>query len=112
MRLLLDQNLSVRLLAAVANRFPRSQHVAEVGLARATDAEVWDYARSEALTIVSKDGDFHHLSLLRGPPPKVIWLRAGNCTTAEVALILLRNASEIEQFIAEPTDALLLLRAR
>ena len=32
--------------------------------------------------IVSKDSGFSESSALLGSPPKVIWLRVGNCTTA------------------------------
>ena len=75
MKLLFDQNVSPRLVADLSDMYPGSVHVRDVGLARANDAAIWSYARDHGLTIVSKDSDFHQVSFLRGPPPKVIWIR-------------------------------------
>ena len=84
MKFLFDENLSPRLVAGLSDVFPASVHVRDVGLARATDAAIWRYARGHDLAIVSKDSDFHQVSFLRGAPPKVIWIRRGNCTTADI----------------------------
>jgi predicted nuclease of predicted toxin-antitoxin system len=59
---------------------------------------VWQLARERDCILVTKDEDFHRLSVLRGAPPKVIWLRLGKCTTDEVARLLLRHSIDIEQF--------------
>lgn len=72
MNLLFDQNLSPRLVASLADAFPNSAHVRDVGLGRADDESVWRYAAENSLTIVSKDSDFHQLSFLRGHPPKIV----------------------------------------
>jgi len=55
-----------------------------LGLDRADDDAVWAYARVNGYTIVNKDVDFSDLSVARGFPPKVIWLRVGNCTTSHI----------------------------
>jgi predicted nuclease of predicted toxin-antitoxin system len=41
--------------------------------------------------------------VLRGAPPKVIWLRIGNCTTDEVAQLLRQHLGDIRRF-AEDTE--------
>lgn len=64
MKLLLDQNLAPRLVAALATLYPDSTHVREVGLATADDNVVWRYAADQGFTIVSKDADFHERSFL------------------------------------------------
>lgn len=84
MKLLFDQNLASRLVILLVDLYPKSQHVRDVGLARADDISVWDYAKQNAMTIVSKDGDFHQRSFVYGQPPKVIWIRRGNCSTATI----------------------------
>ena len=84
MKLLFDQNLSPRLGARLATVFPQSSHVFWVGLDKSPDQAVWDYARDNQFLLVTKDADFSELSTLYGFPPKVIWLRLGNCTTAQV----------------------------
>lgn len=86
MRLLFDQNLSRRLAAVLADEFPDSQHVVDLSLDTATDVEVWEFARQNGYTIASKDSDFRQLALLHGPPPKVVWIRTGNVTTATTGL--------------------------
>ena len=78
MRLLFDQNLSPRLPDLLADIYPESVHVRNVGLRDADDLTIWDYAALHGYTIVSKDSDFQQRSLLSGAPPKFIWLRVGN----------------------------------
>lgn len=72
MKLLFDQNLSWRLPQTLADLFPDSRHIREIGLKESGDINIWDYARSNDYTIVSKDTDFQQRSLLYGYPPKVI----------------------------------------
>jgi uncharacterized protein (DUF433 family) len=50
-RLLLDQNLSPHLVQALADLFPGSAHVREVGLSQATDDAVWTYAAGQGYYI-------------------------------------------------------------
>ena len=84
MKLLFDHNLSPKLVERLADVFLGSKHVRNLNLHKADDAQVWEYARMNALAIVSKDEDFHQLSFLHGPPPKVVWVRLGNCTTSDI----------------------------
>jgi predicted nuclease of predicted toxin-antitoxin system len=76
--------LSSRLVGALADEFPNSCHVNLAGLASATDLEIWAYAREHDFAVVSKDDDFRSLSLVNGAPPRVIWLRIGNASTAAI----------------------------
>lgn len=108
-RLPLDQNLSHRILDHLSDLHPGSTHVRHVGLARATDLEVWTFAREAGYMIVSKDGDFHQMSFLFGPPPKVVWLRLGNCSTDGVIETMLRSTDLIAAFAAHPDDSLLVV---
>jgi predicted nuclease of predicted toxin-antitoxin system len=96
LKLLFDQNLSPVLIEELQDVFPGSAHTEALGLARANDSSIWEYARKNGFTIVSKDADFSERGVLLGSPPKVIWIRRGNCTTAEIAGILRRSAAEIE----------------
>jgi predicted nuclease of predicted toxin-antitoxin system len=73
----------------------------------ADDAMVWSLARSEGYTIVTKDSDFHELSVLHGPPPKVIWLKCGNVPWERVADLLLEYREDIEKFLADDEVACL-----
>lgn len=100
MKLLFDENLSPRLVRSLSDVFPGSIHVRDVGLSCADDAAIWDYARDHELTIVSKDSDFHQVSFLRGPPPKVIWIRRGNCSTGEIETLLRSRRVQVEEFEA------------
>jgi predicted nuclease of predicted toxin-antitoxin system len=69
LRLLLDQNLSFRLIQHLSDLFPDAKHVRELGFGSADDESIWAYAKMHRLGIVSKDGDFHQRSLLYGAPP-------------------------------------------
>ena len=109
-QLLFDENLSPRLPALLSDQFPGSRHVRDVGLRGATDQDIWNFAAAADFTIVTKDDDFRGLSLLRGAPPKVIWLVIGNCTTREILQVLTENVASLFSFIIEPSTALLALR--
>jgi len=108
-RLLLDQNLSRRLVGMLRDAFPGSVHVAEIDLGAATDREIWDHAKEHGLVLMSKDSDFRQLAFLHGPPPKVVWLRVGNATTAAIANVVLDHVGAIEAFVANEVEALLVL---
>jgi predicted nuclease of predicted toxin-antitoxin system len=89
--------------------FPSSAHVREVGLKEADDDAVWEYAKQNGFMIISKDADFHQRSFLFGHPPKVIWVRLGNCSTAEVERLLRRHFSAIQAFYNDVEAAFLSL---
>ncbi|MFN9628868.1 MAG: DUF5615 family PIN-like protein [Cyanobacteriota bacterium] len=109
-RLLFDENLSPRLAAELSGQFPGSAHVRDVKLKGQGDQQIWSFAADNGYTIVTKDDDFRGMSLLRGAPPKVIWLVVGNTSTAEILRILQAYATAIEAFITEPITSLLTLR--
>ena len=101
MKLLIDHNLSFRLVPGLANLFPGSRHVRELGLERADDRELWDFARANGFAIVSKDADFHQLSFALGHPPKVVWIKRGNCSRREIEVMLSGASPELEAFDAD-----------
>jgi predicted nuclease of predicted toxin-antitoxin system len=80
-----------------------------VGMKATTDSIVWNYAKDNDLMIVSKDMDMHDLSLALGNPPKVIWLRLGNCSTLQVENLLCQNFEAIKLFYIEKSLSLLAL---
>jgi predicted nuclease of predicted toxin-antitoxin system len=108
-RLLFDENLSPRLCVALADIYPSAFHIRDLGLGNAPDSEIWRYAGQSGYAIVSKDEDFQRLSVLYGPPPKVIWLRLGNCSTHQIIDVLRRRRDEIEAFLADQEAAFLAL---
>lgn len=109
MKLLFDENLSFRLVAQLADLYSDSTHVRDVGLASASDEDVWSYATAHGFTIVSKDADFHQRSFLEGSPPKVIWIQRGNCTTQDIVDLFHTRAGEISSFLQDEEAAFLAL---
>lgn len=103
MKLLLDQNVSHRLVQRLSNLYSGSTHVRSVGLHEAGDSEVWQYALDHELTIVTKDSDFHLRSILDGHPPKVIWITRGNCTSDEIETILRDFHQQLTAFYDDPS---------
>jgi predicted nuclease of predicted toxin-antitoxin system len=109
MKLLFDQNLSPKLVNRLAYLFPGSSHVQSVGLDCASDNEIWEYARLNGFAIVTKDEDFNNASVVRGSPPKVIWLQLGNCTTAQLETTLRARCADIEAFEKDTSVGTLVL---
>lgn len=109
MKLLLDENLSDRMIHRIGDLYPDSEHVKTLGLITTDDAVIWEYAKANGFVIVSKDSDFHQRSFLYGHPPKFIYLRIGNCPTSKIIQILRNNFDTIIQFESSETESLLVL---
>jgi predicted nuclease of predicted toxin-antitoxin system len=109
LRLLFDHNLSPRLVRLLSDVYSECSHVQDLDMATASDTDVWNYAAEHGYTIVSKDADFHQRSLVRGAPPKVVWIRRGNCSVAETADLLRERSVAVERFHAREEAAFLAL---
>lgn len=107
MKLLLDQNVSYRVLGELEVAFPGSTQVRLIKLDTADDKTIWEYARDHGFTIVSQDSDFHELAMYYGVPPKVIWLKCGNRPRWYVAALLLSHKDRIIDFGDDPGTAVL-----
>ncbi len=103
MKLLLDQNISHKLLDELEDLFPGSNHVYLLDLHEASDEEIWNYGRDNGFTIVTQDSDFNERSLIHGYPPKVIWLRTGNISTGNIKRLLKRHSQDILLFGKDKT---------
>jgi len=108
-KLLLDQNLSYHLVDSLRNLCPEIIHVRSLGLAEADDRTVWEFAGANDFTIVTKDSDFDQRAFLLGPPPKVVWVQLGNCTTQDVEDLLRNREEDLAAFHADEQAALLIL---
>lgn len=107
MKLLFDQNLSFKLCALLADLFPESKSVRELGLDESDDRVIWQYAKDAGFMLVSQDSDFAGLAAHYGHPPKIIWLRCGNQPVAIVEAILRRHVDNIAEFQSNVTAACL-----
>lgn len=81
MRFLVDNQLPFALARFLAARCESSQHVSDIGLAQATDVQVWHYASVTSAILISKDGDFPHYASLPHATARLVWVRLGNCRT-------------------------------
>ena len=107
MKLLFDENIAPGLVLALGDVYPESAHVRDCGLKSAPDSMVWSFAAREGYVIVSKDADFRQRSFVLGHPPKVVWIRLGNCSTAQIVELMRHRREEIERFGANADLAFL-----
>ena len=105
MKLLLDENLSRRLVPFLQGEYPGSMQIALMGMEQASDREVWEYAKAGEFVIVTRDSDYYDFSTLYGQPPKIVWLRTGNQTKATTLSILLNHKGTIEQALLKENKA-------
>jgi predicted nuclease of predicted toxin-antitoxin system len=108
-KLLFDQNLSRKLPAALSDLYPGSAHIRDLQMASAADSVVWEYARTHGFIIATKDSWFYQTSLVAGHPPKVIWIRTGNCPSRRIEDLLRRNAIRLQAFAADGVAAFIVL---
>ncbi len=109
MKLLLDENLSDRIVSQILDLYPDSAHVKLLGLTQTNDTLIWSFAQQHCYTIVSKDADFHQRSLVFGHPPKLVYLRVGNCPTSRITQLLRANCVLLSAFDSDPNTSILVL---
>jgi len=106
-KLLFDNNISHRVISRISTIFPNASHVMLENLDESADKEVWEFARKHNYTIVTKDSDFNDLAIYYGTPPKIIWIRVGNCRVVQIAKLLLDNGDIIKKFLDNPNSSIL-----
>jgi len=97
MKLLLDENLSYRIIPILQNSYPDSSQISLLKMNHVNDIDIWEYAKNEGYAIVTQDADFHEFSLLNEAPPLVIWLRCGNQPKNIILNKLLAYQDQIEE---------------
>ena len=107
MTFLIDENLSRRLKGLLRSTFPGCIHVSDVHLLEADDIDVWRHAQTAGFALLSKDDDLRLLVERHGPPPKLVWLRLGNCSTADIVSALNAEANAIAAFLKQDQDGVL-----
>src|SRR5687767_13272681 len=97
MKLLLDANLSYRMVSILKQHFEDCLHVDNVGMTvPATDRQIWEYARSNNSIIVTNDEDYIDLANLNGFPPKVVLLKTGNQSRLYISNLLILRKPDIQ----------------
>lgn len=107
MKLLLDENLSRRIIPTILGTYPESTQVALLGMDAYSDEQLWAFARDNGYILVTQDSDFNDLSALYGYPPKVIWLKCGNQSKQRITEILLSIQADVKIFVEHPDLACL-----
>jgi predicted nuclease of predicted toxin-antitoxin system len=107
--LLFDQNISPRVIDRLADVYPGSVHVFMLGLGNALDSEIWQYSHDHDYMVVTKDADFSEFGLVKGFPPKIIWIRRGNCSSQDIESILRENYSAISALSEDSETGILTL---
>jgi predicted nuclease of predicted toxin-antitoxin system len=108
-KLLLDENLSRRLVPALQAQFPGSSQVALLGLERSTDAQLCDYAALHGFVLCSKDDDFHRLVAARNYRPRLIHLAMGNAGNDAVLATLLAAAERLRRAFDDPATGVVVI---
>ncbi len=105
MKILIDQNISFRLIARINAVFSDVAHVRFLNLTDADDFRIFRFAREYGYdAILTLDEDFSNILMSQGTPPKIIWLRLQNASIALQASTLFNNAQTIQQFLND-TDS-------
>jgi len=97
--ILLDQNISFRVVELLLGTFENVKQVKQIGLVDASDLEIWNYAFRNSYTIITFDSDFIDIANLKNAPPKIIWLRFGNSSNLKIAHKLISKSTEIKEFV-------------
>ena len=107
MKLLLDQNISYKLIKPLSKLYEEVVQVSRLGMGQTTDAMVWQYALTYGYTIVTHDAYFAERNALTGFPIKVIWLRCEDTSTDNLLRVLSENLQAITAFHADASRSCL-----
>jgi predicted nuclease of predicted toxin-antitoxin system len=100
LRFLVDAQLPQRLARRLADLGHDATHVADIGLASAPDAAVWNAANERAEILVTKDQDFAVVRAARGEGPAIVWIRIGNTSNDVLIARLIGSLGAIAEAIA------------
>jgi predicted nuclease of predicted toxin-antitoxin system len=96
----LDNHLSPALARWITLEFAEPcLQVRELGLERASDADIFAAAKGAARAFVTKDRDFVELVVRLGPPPAIILLAFGNTSTDHIRTTLRSHFTEALRLI-------------
>ncbi|NLO18646.1 MAG: DUF5615 family PIN-like protein [Ignavibacteria bacterium] len=107
MKLLLDENISYRIVKLLSEYFEEVIHINKLTNERLTDKEIWNEAKAKGYSILTYDADFSDLATYLGHPPKIIWLRFGNQKIEFLASRIIRNINKVKEFEKNPDLAVL-----
>jgi predicted nuclease of predicted toxin-antitoxin system len=100
MKILIDQNISQRILPMLAPQFDILDHVRQLGLTDAEDYDIFMFARANGYeAVITADDDFVKLINQFSESPKIIWIRTGNCSTKVLSELLWDKVQTIREFI-------------
>lgn len=100
MKVLIDQNISQRILPLLVHKFDTLNHIREIGLTNADDYEIFMFARANGYqAVITADEDFIKLINQFSQPPKIVWVRTGNCSTKVLSQLLTEKVQMIREFI-------------
>ena len=107
MNLLFDQNISPKIVAQLEDLFPDAKQVRHIGLENASDIQIFEYAKNNRFAIVTFDSDFVDLNIVKGFPPKIIWLKTGNLTTKAISELFNKNIRILKDFLDSEENEIL-----
>lgn len=97
MKILLDQNLSYRLINLLSDYYTDVAQVGRLGMAQTDDGMIWQYARVHDYILVTYDAYFQERNLVSGNPIKIIWLRVKDIRTDNIRKLLINRVAEVKQ---------------
>jgi len=102
MKVLIDQNISHRIVPEIASLFDELVHLKTNNWINWNDHDIFMSARELNYdAVITLDEDFNKLLLQHGTPPKIIWLKTGNCSTAKLASVIISNKDIIANFLSD-----------
>lgn len=107
-KVLIDNNLSVKLQGVLEVDFPGSVHVADLQLSDAVDSQLWKLAQDQHFAIMTKDKDFYYRVSVSGAPPAIIWITRGNCSNREMLELIRDHIPAIRLFFTTEQDMLII----
>ena len=99
-KILVDQNISFRVVRILDDLYPGMTHIKDLGLVDAGDNEIYEFAAENGFDILTFDGDFCDMNVTKGFKIKIIHLRLQNQTTKNIVKFLRDKHDDIKNFLS------------
>jgi predicted nuclease of predicted toxin-antitoxin system len=107
LKLLFDQNISPKIVKQLEDIFPEAKQVRHLGLENASDIQIFEFAKKNGYAVVTFDSDFVDLNIIKGFPPKIVWLKTGNLTTKAISELIRKKQMVIQTFLKSEENEIL-----
>ncbi|HEX4809660.1 MAG TPA: DUF5615 family PIN-like protein [Bryobacteraceae bacterium] len=109
MKVLLDENLSQKIVLQLADLFTQIKHARDLYLKEKPDTNIWKAAKEGGFDLlITTDRDFLQIAAQNEPPPKLVRIEQADVKTAQLAAVRRNNALKVRELLNSKQTTLII----